>query len=71
MKTYSVCIKNKDGVWVTNWGQYPKLDDINFDKVEEFCVKRGDLAYGYMYGNKSRNLTSSKCRTVVKEIEHG
>lgn len=69
-KTYSVAIQNKAGVWFTNWGQYFNLDEIDFDRVEEFCKKNGNTAYGYYYGNKSRNLTSAKCRTVLKVMEN-
>ncbi len=65
-KTYSVAIQNKAGVWLTNYGKYFNLDDINFDKVEQMCVEKGYLAYGYYYGTKSNSLTSDKCRTTIK-----
>ena len=65
-KTYSVAIQNKNGDWFTNWGQYFSLDEINFSDVEKYCIESKAKAYGYYYGNKSRNLTSSKCRTVIK-----
>lgn len=70
MKTYSVCIKNVVGDWITNWGKHFNLSDINWDDVKGFCEKRGDLAYGYMFGTDSRNLTSSRCRTVLWEREN-
>jgi len=69
-KTYSVAIKNQKGHWITNWDQYPNVDDINWKNVETFCKERGDLAYGYYYGHNSRNLVSAQCRTVVKELEN-
>ena len=64
-KTYSVAIQNETGIWLTNWGQYFDLDDIDWAKVEEFCIEGGDLAYGYYHGHNSRNLTSKRCRTVL------
>lgn len=80
-ETYSVAIlcKNKHGLmerdgsipdsyWVTNWGQFYSLDDINFESVEKHCLKAGSLGYGYYYGHNSRNLTSNRCRTVLKEF---
>ena len=66
-KTYSVAILGKDNkTWFTNWGQYFKLDDIDWQEVESHCLKNGNKGYGYYYGHKSRNLTSSRCRTIVK-----
>jgi len=64
-KTYSVCVKNSKGDWVTNWHKHFKVSDIDWNEVKRFCEQRGDLAYGYMYGTDSRNLTSSRCRTVL------
>lgn len=68
-KTYSVAIQRKDGIWFTNWGEYFSLDEIDFSKVDDHCKEHGDLAYGYYYGNHSRNLTSARCRTVLKTYE--
>ena len=73
-KTYFVAIQNKDGEWLTNWGQYFNLEDIDFSKVEETCKEQGYLSYGYYYGVKSRSLTSDRCRTLVKDlrgVKHG
>lgn len=67
MKTYSVCILTKAGHWVTNWHQYASQDDIDWDKVKKHVEENGHLAYGYMYGVKSRNLTAKRCRTVLWE----
>lgn len=67
-KTYSLATQNKSGHWITNYQQYFNIDDIDWGKVETFCKERGDLAYGYYYGHNSRNLVSSKCRTVVKKL---
>ena len=66
--TYSVAIQNKLGIWITNWHKYYDLNDIDFDKVKDYCIKNGDKAFGYYYGNKSNTLTSSKCRTVLMEL---
>ena len=69
MKTYSIAILNKNGIWITNIQKYFSLDEIGgFDKVEEFCLDHGDIAYGYYYGTKSNALTSNKCRTLVKIV---
>ena len=65
-KTYSVAIKNKNGDWITNWNECFNLDDIDFKKVERYCIESKALAYGYYYGTKSGGLTSSRCRTVLK-----
>jgi len=68
MKTYSVTFRSaRHGEWVTNWGQYFSLDEIDWEKVHDSAVERGDLAYGYYYGYNSRNLTSDRCRTVLWE----
>lgn len=67
MKTYSVCTKAKSGHWVTNWGQYFDLDEINWEEVKQFASEDGRLGYGYMYGHNSRNLTASRCRTILAE----
>lgn len=67
-KTYSVALKNKNGVWLTNWNKYYSLDDINWELVESVCKEKGYTAYGYYYGWKSNTLTSEKCRTVLKEF---
>lgn len=67
-KTYSVAIQRKDGIWFTNWGKYFDLDEINFEKVEEFCKLNNDIAYGYYYGTNSNALTSVRCRIVVKKL---
>ena len=65
MKTYSIAIQNKSGHWITNWGKYFHLSDINWVEVLAFCVARKDLAYGYYYGHKSNELTSNRCRTKL------
>lgn len=67
MKTYSVTILSKDGNWITNWGKYFSLDEIDWPEVDKFVKERGDLAYGYQYGTDSRNLTSARTRTVLWE----
>ena len=67
-KTYSVALQRQDNIWVTNWGQFFKLDDINWEDVEQFAKDHGHKAYGYYYGTNSRNLTSARCRTVLKEF---
>jgi hypothetical protein len=68
-KTYSVAFQRaSDGIWFTNWGQYFNLDEINWPEVEKFATERGHKAYGYYYGTHSRNLTSARCRTVLKEF---
>jgi len=70
MKTYSIAIK-RNNTWFTNWNQYFNLDDIDWKAVEAFCLERKDQAYGYYYGHNSHNLTSERCRTVVKELQIG
>jgi hypothetical protein len=67
-KTYSVAILNKKGIWITNWHMCFQLDEINFEKVEDFCRKNGDIGYGYYYGEKSNNLTSDRYRTLLKIV---
>ena len=64
-RTYSVAIQAKDGHWLTNYGEFYRLDDIDFEEVEKRCQKQGYTAYGYYYGHNSNQLTSSRCRTVV------
>lgn len=68
MKTYSVAIKVKAGYWVTNWGKFFGLDEISWDGVLDFCKAKGHLAFGYYYGHKSNELTSTRCRTVLAEM---
>ena len=70
MKTYSVTLKNPKGIWITNFGQFPSPDDINWELVKEACKRGAYLAYGYQYGNKSRNLISKRTRTVLWRKEH-
>ena len=67
MKTYSIAFKNKNGDWITNWGQYFQLDEINWDKVKQYVKESNGLGYGYYYGHNSRNLTSKRCRTALEE----
>ena len=68
MKTYSVAIQDEDGRWYTNWHKYFKLNEINWEEVKEFCKQRGYLAYGYYYGHKSNELTSTRCRTILEVL---
>ena len=67
-KTYSIAILNEKGIWITNWHTYSKVEDINFDEVEKYCLESGCIGYGYYYGEKSNNLTSERCRTVMKVL---
>ena len=69
MKTYSVATKSKQGHWITNRNQYSSLEDINWEDVKEFISKNGRLGYGYYYGHNSRNLCSSRTRTILYEKE--
>jgi hypothetical protein len=69
MKSYSVAILNKAGVWLTNWNEYNQLDDIDFSKVEALCLEHGYKGYGYYYGHHSGGLTSNRCRTVLKILD--
>jgi len=68
VKTYSLALCDKKGIWFTNYQQYNSPDEINWDEVEKFCEDGDYTAYGYYYGNHSRNLTSARCRTVLKEF---
>ena len=68
MKTYSIAMLSNDGHWITNWNKYDSPEDISWNKVEKFCIEREYLAYGYYYGHNSTALTSSRCRTVLKEL---
>jgi hypothetical protein len=67
MKTYSIALQRKSTCF-TNWNQYNSPDDINWDEVENFCKEGGYTAYGYYYGNNSRDLTATRCRTILKEF---
>ena len=67
MKTYSVAIKSKEGHWITNWHEYSSLQEIDWEGIKQFVNKDGRLGYGYYYGNNSRNLCSSRTRTVLFE----
>lgn len=69
MKTYSLALQDENGIWYTNVMEYFSIDWIDWKKVEEFCLEKGYLAYGYYYGVGSSKLTSSKCRTVLKELK--
>ena len=71
MKTYSVALLSNDGHWITNWNKYNNLEDINWIKVESFCIEKGYLAYGFYYGHNSNVLTSSRCRSRLKSIQKG
>lgn len=68
-KTYSVTFQVKNGTWVTNWGQYYHLEEIDWEEVDKYSKERGHLAYGYQYGHISRNLSSKKNRTVLWTCE--
>ncbi len=65
MKTYSVATQTKDGVWITNWGEYFQRDEIDWAEVEKFCRESGSVAYGYYFGHHSRNLTAAKNRVLL------
>ena len=65
MKTYSVAIKVKKGHWVTNWGKYFSLSDINWNGVLDCCKECKSVAFGYYYGHNSNELTSTRCRTEL------
>lgn len=69
MKTYSIALQNKEGVWLTNWHQYAEPSEINWSEVYRYSLEVGNLAYGYYYGHNSRDLTSARCRTVVKRLK--
>ncbi len=68
MKTYSVAIKTQKGYWVTNISKFSSLDEIDWDDVAAVCHLRSDIAFGYYYGHKSNELTSSQCRTELAYI---
>jgi hypothetical protein len=70
MKTFSVCFLNKHGFWITNWGQHFNLDDIGWEIVEKHVETEQCLAYGYYCGHNSRNLTSSRNRIVLWQVEN-
>lgn len=70
MKTFSVCILNRKGFWITNYGQFFSIEDINWEEVEKFVKEQNGIAYGYMYGHNSRNLVSNKKRTVLWTVEN-
>lgn len=65
IKTYSVTFQMKNGIWITNWHEYFKRDEIDWGEVAEFCKERGYIAYGYYFGHHSRNLTAAKNRVVL------
>jgi hypothetical protein len=68
MKTYSVTLEKNGKYWVNNWDKWHSIDDIDWDKVAQYCEENSTItAFGYMYGTDSRNLTSSRCRTVLWE----
>lgn len=68
-KTYSVAIQKSNGDWITNWGQYWSPDDIDWEEVKRWCEEQGHIAYGYMHGHNSRNLVSSRVRTVLHRFD--
>ena len=51
MKTFSVCILNRKGFWITNYGQFFSIEDINWEEVEKLVKEQNGIAYGYMYGD--------------------
>ena len=55
--------------WITNWFQYNSKEEIDWERVEEFCKKKRYSKYGFMYGTKSRNLISDNNRTIVGNLE--
>ena len=71
MKTYSIAIlssrdKSRPPFWVTNWGQFAELDEIDWHEVNDFVANADHrLGYGYYYGHNSRDLTSPRCRTEL------
>ena len=71
-KTYSVCTEttiNGESIWMTNWHQYQSVDDIDWDKVKNFCQEKGCTGYGYVYGRNSRDIISDRNRTVLWQGE--
>lgn len=56
---------NRNGIWITNWGQFANLNDINWEEVYEYTKNSDNLGFGYYYGHNSRNLTSKKNRVVI------
>ena len=68
MKTYSVALQNADDIWFTNWHKYFKLSEIKWDEVKKFAKEGNYKAYGYYYGHKSNELTSSRCRTIIETL---
>ncbi len=65
MKTYSVATQTKEGIWITNWGEWFSKDDIDWGEVRKFCLENGKIAYGYYFGHRSRNLTTAKNRVLL------
>ena len=53
MKTYSVVIKNSNGIYIVNIHKYEKLEEIDFDKVEKYCIDNKRQGYGYQYCKNS------------------
>lgn len=82
-KSTSICFKNidlgrlGDPFWVTNWHRYYDFGDqigfVDWHKVHAFILEdRGrhvTIGYGYMFGNRSRELSSSRSRTVINDLE--
>jgi len=67
---YSVAILGRHGQWLTNFGEYASLEEVDWDKVEHSCKKEKSIAYGYYEaGLHSNTLTSDKNRTVIKFLE--
>ena len=68
---YSPAFLNREGHWITNWTEEGNEEDINWDAVEKQAINSAKgkcIAYGYYHseGLHSNNLTSDKCRTMLK-----
>lgn len=72
---YSPAFLNRQGHWITNYTEVGSADDLDWEEVD--IMAREDhghgksIAYGYYHsdGLHSNNLTSDKCRTMVKFLE--
>jgi len=70
MKTYSIVfIKSNDkNDYIVNYHKYMKLEDIDWDKVEEYCIDKNFVGYGYQYC-KNSNEYHPKSMNILKKYE--
>jgi hypothetical protein len=69
MKTYSIVFENESKVMIVNYEKYESPEEIDWEKVENYCVNNQCLSYGYQYCHNS-NEYHPKSIKIIKTIRH-